>query len=858
MHIDYQWAYNSLTELWTNGQNVARHAQILLLKSVPLPPSVQFCWIASSFDKCAMDLRSMEVNEENVPSELMGVFSYLCQPQQAPPSAPTWEPHNKRRRHQDGRDSNPDSDLRSLCQQMGRLLLRQEDVLNSLCQDHSYICFMSRMTHGVLPQILEKTKQWHQAHKQNEATLTLRASLCHVLFEQMRQRLNDVLSAKKGEAVWKGAIQSHLITEDMMIPDLQWDHKQKKLIPKLNSGRPYTEILQMLDQLQQLCIKEGVIQKLHALQNTNSQTSHVLPWRLQVSLRHGLSMLQILDQLQSSAIWQYIQCRMRPWSQQRSTLAQSIQKSLPRASTGRASWRQSSSSDAWMKETNAGWMPTSWPGYGVCAKPKTLTGVWHRGKWSQCLTDPKLGRGHQSTGLGVQSTQLGCTIPTGQCWVYCRRPQSLWTTQSGHELGKTHHGEGNGGSACFPQTWGKSHQSAAAHWLLSADENAVAGFLYDSVYKVFQLDRVSYDSQGKPQKLKTSLHVEPQVHLPCFVDATNTTYQILSYDVVAVVYHSGTANGGHLQAGLRAGPPTQWHCTDDGRVATYHPTLLREVAKDLVQIWLVKSTSLGCAIPRPPNNGFTTMVQQIALKMQDKAYADIYKNEVLREQLATRCVLCGQWVFRYRDAIHHLMEHHSQAEVKWTLYRRLHDAIPCSPCRWCSAWNVERHNCLPLLQAVLTLHLNMTEEPYTVPLRTPKRRKSADSATPAAPSLAQHLGMTMHMEFSESGSLAAPPKDPPSACAAGVAAESRCLDPGAAAADPGELPLQESEDSNRGAPPLMLTWRPPWRVRLLLTWRHFLEPHPSWIGCVTATTDMPFSCKLLVAWLCGCRGWVAL
>ena len=184
-----------------------------------------------------------------------------------------------------------------------------------------------------------------------------------------------------------------------------------------------------------------------------------------------------------------------------------------------------------------------------------------------------------------------------------------------------------------------------------ADENSVAGFLHDSAFKVFQLDRVSYDDRGHPKKLDTPLQVESQVHLPCFVDERDTAYELVAYDVVAVVYH--------LQAGLRAGPPTQWHSTDDGRMATYHPTLLKAVAKNLVQIWVVKHDVMGTSNPRPPLNTFMTQVHQIALLMQDKDYTTIYRDPAMRELLGTRCVLCGQWVFRYRDA----MQRQSQLEA---------------------------------------------------------------------------------------------------------------------------------------------------------------------------------------------------
>ena len=244
---------------------------------------------------------------------------------------------NKRRKSQGQRDSTQESELRSLCLQMGRLLLRQEDVLNSMSEDHTWVVFVDRKSHGILPHILAKTKQWHQQRKTQTTTQTLRSSLCQVIFEQMHVRLTELLAAKKGDPAIQKAIQAHLLTENMQLPDLMWDANSKSLQPQEGARTP-VEVLQMLE----LCSREGTIQKLHALQNTNSQTNHVLPWRLQVSLRHGLTLMKLLDDLRNNSIWQYLLCRIRPWSQQRSSLAQSIQRSLPRASNAQASRQRSS------------------------------------------------------------------------------------------------------------------------------------------------------------------------------------------------------------------------------------------------------------------------------------------------------------------------------------------------------------------------------------------------------------------------------------------------------------------------------------------------------------------------------------
>ena len=134
-----------------------------------------------------------------------------------------------------------------------------------------------------------------------------------------------------------------------------------------------------------------------------------------------------------------------------------------------------------------------------------------------------------------------------------------------------------------------SLQSLIDQW--TQDENAVAAFQEASTYKVFQLDRMQ-PHQGDAQKLQTALTVEEQVQIPCFVDDVSATYELLNYDVIGVIFHTGFSKSGHLRAGLRAGPPNYWMSTDDGRVACLQPHLLQDIAKEIVQIWLVKSTAM--------------------------------------------------------------------------------------------------------------------------------------------------------------------------------------------------------------------------------------------------------------------------
>ena len=299
-----------------------------------------------------------------------------------------------------------------------------------------------------------------------------------------------------------------------------------------------------------------------------------------------------------------------------------------------------------------------------------------------------------------------------------------------------------------------SLQSLLDGW--THDENAIAAFREASVYKVLQLDRVC-SHQGILQKLTTSLTLDEMVQIPCFVDSESTVYELLNYEVVAVVYHEGTAEGGHLRAGLRTGPPTEWLSTEDGRIACLHPGLLRDIQTKVVQIWLVRSTALGNGHPRPPSNDFTTLVQQIAIHMQDRDDTQVYSKPHLRTLLSTRCVLCGQWIFRFRDSMKHLQQCHPQASMSWQLYKRKLAAIPCSPCRWCTAWNVDDHDCLVLFQALLTLNVGPQHGAYTVSFDTPHALHQ-----PAAPCRSLDVAMDL------ASALDATPNSPQAAHAAGA------------------------------------------------------------------------------------------
>ena len=108
----------------------------------------------------------------------------------------------------------------------------------------------------------------------------------------------------------------------------------------------------------------------------------------------------------------------------------------------------------------------------------------------------------------------------------------------------------------------------------------------------------------------------------------------------------------------------------------------------------------------------------------------------------------GQWIFRYKDWMRHMMDAHTDASVPWPLYRRRFDDIPSAPCRWCSAWNVDTHNCLVLLQAVTTLQLGPDSEHPCAPRNAADPEELSEELTALlAPQLAPLPGASSFMEW---------------------------------------------------------------------------------------------------------------
>ena len=147
------------------------------------------------------------------------------------------------------------------------------------------------------------------------------------------------LHQERGLNLERGALQSHLITEDMQIPELQWDSQAKQLVPRANSSTWETTDRNQghVGSATPTCSQGWSHCKIPrpGQPQSGAKPNHTMEVANEPTTREQHA--TAAGQMQHSAIWQYIQRRVRPWSQKRSALAQRIQQSMPRASKGKAS-----------------------------------------------------------------------------------------------------------------------------------------------------------------------------------------------------------------------------------------------------------------------------------------------------------------------------------------------------------------------------------------------------------------------------------------------------------------------------------------------------------------------------------------
>ena len=128
-------------------------------------------------------------------------------------------------------DSSSTSDYNPLIQLLAKLCLRQEDMLNQMNLDRSFMLFIQVGKGSILSNLFMASQEWHLQKQQAGVTCPLRQVLFLKMVEELVQRTSAFQIENKEDALCTNLRSKLILTEDNAWNYMAWDASAKFLRP---------------------------------------------------------------------------------------------------------------------------------------------------------------------------------------------------------------------------------------------------------------------------------------------------------------------------------------------------------------------------------------------------------------------------------------------------------------------------------------------------------------------------------------------------------------------------------------------------------------------------------------------------
>ena len=228
--------------------------------------------------------------------------------------------------------SSQDGDL---IQMIARLSLRQEDLLNQMSLDRSFVVFLQCGKGSVMHQLLQSSKDWHNKRQTQGVNQPLRTSMFTTFIEELIRRAQSLKLDDPKDALLLGLRSKKILTSSNHWNYLSWDSKAECLLPNKMDPLNSTTLHEMLQTLARLSQRPDLVHRFTAMKplpkdKGTDELTIAIPWRLDLSMgsQESHDMHRIVTQLSGNGITQLVLMRHRPTSLQRSPLAVAISQKL--------------------------------------------------------------------------------------------------------------------------------------------------------------------------------------------------------------------------------------------------------------------------------------------------------------------------------------------------------------------------------------------------------------------------------------------------------------------------------------------------------------------------------------------------
>ena len=114
---------------------------------------------------------------------------------------------------------------------LAKLCLRQEDMINAMCLDRSFLLFLQAGKGSILPTMLTASKEWHTQKQQARVTCPLRQVLFLKVVEELVQRIGRLNVEDSADALCANLRSKQILNAQNERNYMSWDQQAKCLRP---------------------------------------------------------------------------------------------------------------------------------------------------------------------------------------------------------------------------------------------------------------------------------------------------------------------------------------------------------------------------------------------------------------------------------------------------------------------------------------------------------------------------------------------------------------------------------------------------------------------------------------------------
>ncbi|CAE7762323.1 Pol [Symbiodinium sp. CCMP2592] len=207
-------------------------------------------------------------------------------------------------------------DMHQVLKNFATILLRHEASIQSLAVDREFMLFVTGGQGSPLPQMIVTSEDWHSKVGSEEgAQKPLKCIMVQTLMDTIIDRVVKVKTDLARQQVLQGL---GILDSELNWAYLQWSPKEQKQIVSQTDGLSMTDAEKHLREAQQLLQLEGMLRRFTAfkalkfVQTPEKDPALVVPWRLELSLRHPQSfrLMEVLTKLCRNGVTQLAMTRM--------------------------------------------------------------------------------------------------------------------------------------------------------------------------------------------------------------------------------------------------------------------------------------------------------------------------------------------------------------------------------------------------------------------------------------------------------------------------------------------------------------------------------------------------------------------